>query len=336
MDQTTGQAPHKAAAVTYVGGRLDVQQVVEHYTAGRRSIVPIVIRNPFEHPITVRDIIVPTSTFVTAEPRSRKGKQNSAPAEAEPARKSSFWPVVQAIIDAVLPIVGIASGISIDAPELYRVSPRSSDKSLNISAEAGAKVNYNIPDIGLNSININAAENAEVHINHVAQQSSEAPSITIIPPHCEIVETFSFRAGNWLWSQPTTVNTNIQIDYEFDGTLKTQVVPITAAVRPAPFAIILGAILGAVTGSFAKGASPFEKATMFTALTAVFMSIIAAIGLSRKSGSQGVVTVEDFYGGFLVGALIGYGGSAVFEKAVNASSMIQSGATGTPAIPAAH
>jgi hypothetical protein len=47
------------------------------------------------------------------------------------------------------------------------------------------------------------------------------------------------------------------------------------------------------------------------------MSIIAAIGLSRKSGNQGVVTVEDFYGGFLVGALIGYGGSAVFERTVS-------------------
>lgn len=46
------------------------------------------------------------------------------------------------------------------------------------------------------------------------------------------------------------------------------------------------------------------------------MSLIAAIALSRKTGTQGFITVEDFFGGFVVGALIGYGGSEYFEKAI--------------------
>jgi hypothetical protein len=47
----------------------------------------------------------------------------------------------------------------------------------------------------------------------------------------------------------------------------------------------------------------------------VIMSVIATIALSRKSGAQGFITVEDFYGGFAIGALIGYGGAQYFEKA---------------------
>jgi F0F1-type ATP synthase assembly protein I len=46
------------------------------------------------------------------------------------------------------------------------------------------------------------------------------------------------------------------------------------------------------------------------------MSLIATIALSRKTGTQGFITVEDFFGGFVVGALIGYGGSAYFERAI--------------------
>jgi hypothetical protein len=321
MDQQTASVSGSAkAAVTYVGGRLDVQQVVEHYTAGRRSIVPIVIRNPFEHPISVRDIIVPTSTFVTAEPRVRRTQNGKKIADTEPKERAS---VRGTFLDRVVHFaVQAAAGVSFDAPELKRVSPGRTGSELNILAQEGAKIYYTVPNEQLTSINISAQENSEVHVDPVAQASSETSPPTIIPPHCEIVETFSFRAGNWLWSQPTTVNTNVQIDYEFEGMLKTQVVPITANVRPAPMAIVLGSIAGGVVGSLARGSSPFERATMFSALTAVFMSIIAAIGLSRKSGSQGVVTVEDFYGGFLVGALIGYGGPAVFEKAVNTAGTL--------------
>ena len=46
------------------------------------------------------------------------------------------------------------------------------------------------------------------------------------------------------------------------------------------------------------------------------MSLIAAIALSRKIGTQGFITVEVFFGAFVIGALIGYGGSEYFERAI--------------------
>jgi F0F1-type ATP synthase assembly protein I len=46
------------------------------------------------------------------------------------------------------------------------------------------------------------------------------------------------------------------------------------------------------------------------------MSLIAGIALSRKTAAQAFITVEDFFGGFVVGALIGYSGSQYFEKAL--------------------
>jgi hypothetical protein len=46
------------------------------------------------------------------------------------------------------------------------------------------------------------------------------------------------------------------------------------------------------------------------------MSGIAAVSLSRRGSTQAFVTVEDFFGAFFVGSLIGYGGIAYFEKAI--------------------
>lgn len=46
------------------------------------------------------------------------------------------------------------------------------------------------------------------------------------------------------------------------------------------------------------------------------MSLIAAIALSRKTSTQGFITIEDFFGAFVIGALIGYGGSEYFERAI--------------------
>jgi hypothetical protein len=53
------------------------------------------------------------------------------------------------------------------------------------------------------------------------------------------------------------------------------------------------------------------------------MSSIAAVSLSRRGNTQAFVTVEDFFGGFFIGELIGYGGVAYFERAV----LPQSGAS---------
>jgi hypothetical protein len=46
------------------------------------------------------------------------------------------------------------------------------------------------------------------------------------------------------------------------------------------------------------------------------MAIIATIALSRKTGAQGFITVEDFFGGFVVGVLISYEGSSYFEEII--------------------
>ena len=84
--------------------------------------------------------------------------------------------------------------------------------------------------------------------------------------------------------------------------------------------MIIGSIAGGGLGAAARILqnridAPIEDIAVQGG-AAIIMSLIAAIALSRKTGTQGFITVEDFFGAFVVGALIGYGGSEYFDRAI--------------------
>ncbi|MFD0346412.1 hypothetical protein ACFQ0M_10610 [Kitasatospora aburaviensis] len=54
--------------------------------------------------------------------------------------------------------------------------------------------------------------------------------------------------------------------------------------------------------------------TIGSLLLAVILSTAAIVFAARKSEAQSFVTVEDFWGGVLVGFLIGYSGTAAFAE----------------------
>ncbi len=96
--------------------------------------------------------------------------------------------------------------------------------------------------------------------------------------------------------------------------------------------ILIGANLGAMFGFLARqikegGLRPplFHGADFFIgALGSFVMATIATVAFARKESAQGFITIEDFYGGFLVGALIGYFGTQYFERIIGGEGGTQS------------
>lgn len=95
-------------------------------------------------------------------------------------------------------------------------------------------------------------------------------------------------------------------------------------VRAALWSVILGGVIGGIVGSFARSLQVGGKATAFSAadvnltISALLLSAIlsgaAIIFSARKAEAQSFVTVEDFWGGLLIGFLIGYSGTTAFAK----------------------
>jgi hypothetical protein len=95
-------------------------------------------------------------------------------------------------------------------------------------------------------------------------------------------------------------------------------------VRAALWSVILGGVIGGVVGSVARslqgtgGETAFSGTRANSTIGALALSAIlsgaAVIFSARKTEAQSFVTVEDFWGGLLIGFLIGYSGTAAFAK----------------------
>jgi H+/Cl- antiporter ClcA len=110
----------------------------------------------------------------------------------------------------------------------------------------------------------------------------------------------------------------------------TQVVTSGLDVRPPLRSVVIGSILGALLGAVARFTQQISQASgdvfkfaidhasveIVQLLGAAIMGTIAAVALSRKSGAQSFITVEDFFGGFVIGVLIGYQGASYFDTIV--------------------
>lgn len=98
----------------------------------------------------------------------------------------------------------------------------------------------------------------------------------------------------------------------------------TVQVRAALWGVILGGGIGGILGSVARSfqgsgwAAAFSGTRISSTIGAIVLAAIlsgaAVVFSARKSDTQSFVTVEDFWGGILVGFLIGYSGTAAFAK----------------------
>ena len=98
----------------------------------------------------------------------------------------------------------------------------------------------------------------------------------------------------------------------------------TVQVKAALWAVITGGVIGGIIGSAgrslqdAKSFSVLFGAQLGSSLGALVLAIILSgagiVFAARKSNAQAFISVEDFWGGLLVGFLIGYSGTAAFSS----------------------
>jgi hypothetical protein len=106
----------------------------------------------------------------------------------------------------------------------------------------------------------------------------------------------------------------------------TNTVAHELSIKPSVYSVIIGASLGGLTGSIARllQITPSEKwqtfsstdivTSVITISVAVILSSIAVVFMVRKSEAQSFISVEDFWGGLLIGFFVGYTGTSFFEQ----------------------
>lgn len=300
-------------------GRLDVMIPDATYEAGKISTVRILLRNPFDEPVEILEIKGPRSSHIQEAQREYMElteNQNLKKIGESGVHKTASKKLADRILSSLSAVS--FSGISFGGIEVE--FPRSR-KTLNIKAAPKSTIDVDTDISEYESINVQADEEAQVKFSpQAAGRKTYENQVITIQPHCEAVAYFQVSTSGWLFFTPTRQTLSTQISYRIKGNERTQVVSSGFDIKPPLKSMIVGSMIGAFLGTLAKTLNsaqfPSYKIIAVSIGASIVMSLIATIALARKTGTQGFITVEDFFGSFVVGALIGYGGSEYFEKAI--------------------
>jgi hypothetical protein len=136
-----------------------------------------------------------------------------------------------------------------------------------------------------------------------------------IQPGDSITNVFVLRTRKGITFTPTSYNLDVSIQYQVDRVVHNQAVPYSLDIQAAQISVILGAIIGSVFGVLASQMNKIFAGQWLSvlpgAITTIILSAFAVIAFARKAGVQPIIAVQDFWGGMLIGFLVGYSGTQV-------------------------
>jgi hypothetical protein len=134
-----------------------------------------------------------------------------------------------------------------------------------------------------------------------------------LAPGDQVVQQFRLRTRRWLFFTPLAHTFQIQANFAVDNADHHCSIPFPVAIRSKLASIIIGGLVGALLGSVLKVFTDWGDASWSTfsrgALIAILATLAVVIGFARKTGNQSFVSVEDAWGGMLIGfsvAFVGY------------------------------
>jgi hypothetical protein len=300
-------------------GRLDAEIVDDSFEAGRVNTTRLIIKNPFGELVRILEILPPKASTL----REISGIRDLGRHKNERANDGA-WKSFGQFVSDILTSIGRVSfrffGLGSADIQFGEVG-ESESKSIAIQSKENSIIKFDQALPAFTKLSIQAEPGSSITIAGTPVSNSDAVNQfepVQIAPHCEVVQYFPFKTSGWLMFKPTKLHISVQIRYEINSEERSQVVGASLDVKPPLSAMVIGSLTGSVLGTTARiSTQPITfdpKAVFITYFSAIVMSLIATILLSRKTGAQGFITVEDFFGAFVVGTLIGYTGSSYFSS----------------------
>jgi hypothetical protein len=215
------------------------------------------------------------------------------------------------------------------------------------SAMGNLKVTSNLANLQIgNKTSIGSVEIYDPNSFMFAQASkidleSSLPNNVALQPGSTVVYTAILYVEKSIVFTPSQYRLQFNVNYSFHAKelslpnehqekgeegIFTNTIAYELSIRPSVYSVIIGASLGGLTGAIARllQITPSEKwqtfsstdivTSVITVAVAVILSSIAVVFMVRKSDAQSFVSVEDFWGGLLIGFFVGYTGTSFFEQ----------------------
>jgi hypothetical protein len=306
------ERPGTANATDQRTGVLAVQVKAPPVIAGTVTTVTLVVRNPFSDPVIIDSIEAPASA-----PLLPKRALGQAEAEASGKRGEAFGR--PSFFGSIWRWASSIEVRELSVGPLVASFPAEQGREINVSLEPKSKFTVKSPFGPRDKVNISAKENSEVTFDiPEGSRTPDKPS-RVIPAHQDDIASFEICTAHWLLVSPKVLDLYAVIRYRIGTAQRSQVVPFSIAIRPPLTAIICGGIAGGVLGYAAHQLTAANRSfelipTAFGIAGVIVMAFILGIVLSRQENTKGFVTLEDFYGAFVVGVMLGYTGTGYFEE----------------------
>ncbi|MES9537373.1 hypothetical protein [Actinomadura sp. NPDC000600] len=218
-----------------------------------------------------------------------------------------------------------------------------------VTADKGGQIN--LGDVATESLAINAQRDSQIYIGDVRALSSaeqeRIPLIGSLPrnvalePGCTDVWTIRLGSSRNPFFIPAQYRLQLTVIYGLEpmkggkptagedrvvgeGRTFSNTTALIVSVKAALWNVISGGLVGGAIGSVGRslqGARSLDllfdqqlSGAIGALLLALILSGAGIVFAARKSNTQAFISVEDFWGGLLVGFLIGYSGTAAFSN----------------------
>jgi hypothetical protein len=180
----------------------------------------------------------------------------------------------------------------------------------------------------------------------INMREGREPEPYVLQPNDSITKEFVFITRGrhrWITFIPTTLAMKIQLRYGLDNRCHLKTIKAEVNIQVRLEAIAIGALLGGLAGSMIRqlgdngrvlliynatfdaiNSTPSDKVEIFNGMMIIFISVIfsiaAVIAFARKAAAQKIISIEDFYGGFLIGFLVGLQGPEFAKQLIMGNS----------------
>lgn len=314
--------PAKGPVRGFLG--LTVSATSPQTTAGTDFSIFVLVQNPFDVPITINQVQthIPVDLIDVNLWRAKLAKLSAAPTDGPP--DTSVSTMAQRIrqrqrLRRDHPGVATAIGTEItpeEATQLFK-SQVAISRDLNVGAGGSASfaaVSFVMPKDA-------SSDDLDALMRRVIDYQRGVIPIRLQPGDA-VVRQFVLRTRSRLLFRPLTHLFQIQVNYSVDGVDHTGTIPYQLNIQAALGSIAAGSVTGAALGtlvrSLAQPAASLTSAHLLGILPALAVSVMASIAVvvafARKSSAQPLVSIEDFWGGLVIGFTVGYFGFQTFFR----------------------
>lgn len=284
-------------------------------TAGSDFSIFVLVQNPFDVPITIYQVQTHIPVELIDVNRLRAKVANRAESDKDStednAAKRTAWGRIQRRrqLRREHPGVAVAVGTEFspeEAGQLFR-SEVNIGSALNV--EQGASANFSAVSFFLPQGA--SSDELDAMMRRLVDYQRGILPIQLQPGDA-VVRQFVLRTRSRLLFRPLSYTFQIQVNYSVDGVDHTGTIPYQLSIQAALGSIVWGAALGAALGTLVKGLTSSPLASVSENLRALVVSLLAsgviAVAFSRKASAQPLISVEDFWGGLVIGFAVGYFG----------------------------